>query len=129
MKTTLLALILALASASAMADWIFGTETDDYKISVNATTFRKAGSKAKMWDLKDYKIGQSSISLGVSYWSAKRQYEYDCEELQSRLLALTLYSKPKGGGKVLHSQSGAGDRSPVVPDTIGEVLWEIACNK
>ena len=123
--------MLSLVNASAMAEWIFVDENTTFKAYVQAETLHKVGNKAKMWDLMDFKIGQESTTVSNNYRSSKTQYEYDCTEVKSRLLAHSQFSDSGGTGSVLHSHSDSQPRdwNPVIPDSIGHTLWQIACGK
>ena len=123
--------MLSLVNASAMAEWIFVDENTTFKAYVQAETLHKAGNKAKMWDLMDFKTGQESTTVSNNYRSSKTQYEYDCREVKSRLLAHSQFSDSGGTGSVLHSHSDSQPRdwNPVIPDSIGHTLWQIACGK
>ncbi len=107
MKKLLVAVMLALVSTGAMAEWTAVSEDEELTHYVDLATIRKSGDKVKMWLLKDYKTVQEGAA-GEKYLSAKVQGGYDCKEEQWRLLAVTLFSEQgiKGSHLVLSGNKG-----------------------
>lgn len=121
--------MLSLFITSAMAEWTFAGKNDEFDIYFHAATLRKLNNKVKMWELVDYKSGRENASSKKLYWSAKSQFEYDCVEVQSRMLTLSQFAEPKGRGNVVYSDSSASEWEPIAPDSIGYALWKLACGK
>lgn len=132
MRKAILVMLLAVSSNAAAAWVALGTTTDkttDYYID--------RGTLVKMWTLEDYKTAQEgpgssrSYLSPVKYLSSKSQYEYDCKEKRSRMLSLTWYSKNLGKGEVVNFQSDSDSKWGmfVVPGSVGESLWKVACGK
>jgi len=125
-----LVILLAVMSSSAMAEWVEFAEDDEETLTVyaNPTTIRKSGNMVKMWRLTDFKTAQGNT--GKHYMSSKRQDEYDCKEERLRIIALVVYSKNMGKGKVVGSTDNKlYDWFPVTPDSLDETIWEFACGK
>lgn len=129
MSKLLLVLMLTLVSVCAKAEWSkLGVSVNgDTTIYTNIASIRKVGDKVKMWDLKDNNTIQTSGA--DKYLSSKTFIEYDCKEEQSRVLSFSLFSENMGGGNVLYSDSDVHNWVPVQPDSVGEVLWKVACSK
>ena len=124
-KHFLLVLLLA-ASSGAWADWIPVGGSDEQTAYINPTTIRRSGDRAKLWGLYDYK---SAKALGKRhYLSIRAQNEYDCKEERSRSIYSTFNAENMGGGETVYVSDGVpGNWTPVVPGSVGETLWKIAC--
>jgi hypothetical protein len=79
-----------------------------------------------MWMMEDGKV-QGLESIGTFY-SVKSLFENDCAGERLRLLAAVFYSGRMGAGKGDSSQFN-NDWNHVVPGSIGETNWKIACGK
>ena len=128
MKRLLLGLMLLVTAGAASAEWTRAGDTDDYIQYVDVATIRRNGNLVKMWDLKDYLTVQKSAT-GFSYLSDKAQQEYDCKEEKARTLAYLWFSGQIGNGNVVYSNTNPGEWRPISPESIGEILWKIACGK
>ena len=118
--------LLTIVSNSAMADWtkIGGDDiSTDY---VNLATIRENGNIVKMWSLANFSNAQKAYD-GRSYKSSKIQSEYDCKEEKKRTVAVTNTSQNMGEGEIIFTGSVTNDWSPIVPDSIAEIKWKIAC--
>ena len=130
MKRLLMGMMLLSVSGAASAEWTQSGESDNYILYVDRATIRRNGNFVKMWSLQNFKTVQKSAAGGESYLSVKEQSEYDCKEEKWRLLAFTWFDGKMGNGKVVVSDSDFRDKwSPVGPESIGEILWKIACGK
>jgi hypothetical protein len=124
----LLITLLLLSSGPAYAEWVaLGDSDSETTVYVDPDTIRRKGDLVKMWELYDFKIIRTVA--GDSYFSSKAQIENDCAEERRRTLAFTWFSENMGSGKVVFSESYEGRWAPVVPDTIGLMLWTFACRK
>jgi hypothetical protein len=61
--------------------------------------------------------------------SFKTLEEYDCKEEKSRRLQLIFYPESMGGGLAVSNNSEHGKWEAIIPDTVGEFMWKIACGK
>ena len=129
MKRLLLITLLVLNSGPVYAEWVLTSGNDDAGLTVyvDPDTIRRKGNLVKMWQLYDYKTIQTVA--GDSLLSIKRYNEYDCTEERTRMLAYTWFSGNMGSGQVVHSDSDEDKWKPVVPDSVAEALWKIACDK
>jgi len=128
MKRLLMGLMLVITAGTASAEWTFADANDDYIQYVDRATIRKSGNLVKMWGLRDFKTMQKS-GAGDSYLSSKAQLEYDCKEEKARILAFSWFSGQMGNGNVVVSNFDTDIWTPIFPNSIGEVLWKIACGK
>ena len=129
MNRLLMGLMLLVTATAASAEWTRVGGSDNYILYVDRATIRRSGNFVKMWDLKDFKTVEKSAA-GYSYLSAKTQQEYDCKEERRRDVAFTWFGGKMGGGKVVYMNSDIGDKwLPILPGSVGEELWKIACGK
>ena len=127
MKRLLMGLMLLATAGAAGAGWTDVGENDGLIQYVDLATIRRNGNLVKMWYLTDFKTVRT-IS-GKSYLSSKAQSEYNCKEESSRTLALTWFDGKMGRGKVVFAYSDPDKWEPIQPESIGEVLWKVACGK
>lgn len=130
MKKLLVTLTLALFSTGAMAEWTKVGESDSkggYTAYADLASIRKAGNRAKMWALFDYRIVQKAA--GVEFLSEKIRREYDCKEKQMRKLAFSLFSWNMEDGDLIRSYSQPQKWEAVQPGSVDEAEWKIACNE
>jgi hypothetical protein len=125
----LLVLILSLLSTSVMAEWdlIASSEDGDLKVYADKSNILKTDNNVKMWVLYDYNTVKESA--GDKYLSQKYLTEHDCKNKRSRILALTMYSGIMLTGDVIFSNESPFSWTDVVPNTIGENTWKLACGE
>lgn len=128
MRNSILAALLALVGGSAMADWVEVAGNEATAAYADPATVRTAGNTVKMWHLLDYAKAREMEGI-KPYMSVKMQDEYDCEQAQTRTLAISIHSGNMGEGAVLGTSSEPGKWRPVLPDTLVETLREFACWK
>lgn len=122
--------LLFLSSGPAYAEWVQIVTSNDhegYTTYIDSDTLRRKGNLVKIWILHDFKAAQ--VERPHSYISVKRLNEYDCADERIHNLAYLKYSGPMGTREVVDSYMGPSNWAPVVPDTVGEVLWKAACGK
>ena len=121
--------MLAVVSSSVAAEWESATADDESTYYVDRDTIRKSGNKVKIWELSDYKTAQGKAAK--KHLSQKLLYEYDCTDMQGRMLSFIEYPNNMGGGKVVSTGtiSASPDWKPISPGSVGEKLWKIACGK
>lgn len=127
MRNVILMMLLAVASNSAMAEWVNVGSNENVSIYVDPTTIQRAGNMAKMWHLFDFKYVKED--MGEPYLSTREQNEYDCKEEKYRRRATTQHSKNMGSGKAVYSDSYTAKWKPVPPDSGIEIMWKFACLK
>lgn len=127
MRKIILMILLAVASNSAMAEWVKVASNENTTIYVDQSTIQRAGKMAKMWHLTDFTT--PSKDMGEAYLSTKDQNEYDCKESKLRRRASSEHSKNMGGGKVVYKDTYTSRWKPVPPDSGIEILWKFACLK
>ena len=114
-------------SPSALTGWVEVFKTNQQTLYANPASLLSSGFKVKMWRLTDYKVPE--INGDFVYSSKKLYEEYDCQNDQYRLLYVALYPENMGAGKAMHTHSETYSWQPILPDTDGEAMWEIACEQ
>ena len=127
-RETAFATLLAVASSNAMAAWTEVFHDESVTVYAAPTSSAKAGDRARIWVLYDYKMPQPA-SPNSTYRSSRSQSEYDCKARRSRVLFLTGHSGPMAMGDTVFSLLTADDWTPVTSDSLGEFLWKVACTK
>ena len=129
MKRLLIFTLLLLSSAPAYAEWVKVGDGDEAgkTVYVDPATIRRNSNLVKMWQLYDYKTVQTVG--GIRFLSAKEQWEFDCAEERSRVLALKEFSGNMGSGTMVDTNSQVGKWIPVTPGSTGRTVWTVACGK
>ena len=127
MKKLLLTMLMLMVTTTASAEWTISGFSDSFIQYVDRATIRRNGNFVKMWNLRDYMAMQTIAD--VSYFSSKRQLEYDCKEERSRRLAVSFFSGRMGNGNVVLNDNEPDKWGPIQPESIGEALWKVACGK
>lgn len=109
-----------------MATWVDIYSDNQSSLYIEDTTIRHDGNKTKFWTLRNYKAKQ--YFLNRVYLSSKTQFEFDCSKETMRIITGTLYSRGMGDGMVTYIFSNNPEHEPIIPETVGGSLWNIACN-
>jgi hypothetical protein len=120
---------LLLSSGPAYAEWVQvrGDDEAEKTVYVDPATIRRNSNLVKMWQLQDYKTVQTVG--GIRFLTAKEEWEFDCAEERSRVLALKEFSGNMGSGTVVYTNSQVGNWLPVMPGSTGKTVWKVACGK
>jgi hypothetical protein len=119
-----------MGSTNVFAEWTKVDWTDEYINYVDLDSIQINGSKVKMWFLIDY-IDHTKVHKfkGTVYLSLKGQYEFDCQEIQSRGLASIGYSGNMSYGQVVGFDYAQYPWHSVPPGSVIEDNFNIACKK
>ena len=131
MRKIILTVLIVTLCGTAAAKWVQFESSDEDRYYADPDTIRKSGNILRMWILRDFKSAQPSNGFGKEpYLSTKVQREYDCKEGYSRMLYFSSYSMNMGEGEVIFINNTPGSAwSPIVPGSIGETQWKLACGK
>jgi hypothetical protein len=131
MLKTILVTILAVVSSNAMAEWVEvdGDDVMSLTIYADPSTIIKRGNMVIISVLYDYKTIQHDDKL-PPFLSNIYQEEYDCNELRTKSITSSDFSKNMGTGVEKNTDDLInGEWSSIEPDSHGEALWEFACKK
>ena len=121
--------LLVLSSGPAYAEWVKVSDSDETgkTVYVDPATIRRNSNLVKMWQFYDYKTVQTVG--GNRFLTAKEQWEFDCAEERGRVVARKEFSGNMGSGTMVFTNSEVGKWTPVIPGSIGQTVWEVACGK
>ena len=121
--------LLVLSSGPAYAEWVKVSDSDETgkTVYVDPATIRRNSNLVKMWQFYDYKTVQTVA--GIGFLTVKEQWEFDCAEERSRVLALKEFSGNMGNGTVVYTNSQVGKWLPVMPGSMSHTVWKVACDK
>lgn len=128
MRKFLLMIMLAAVSGGAMAEWVRITGNameDDY---VDPITMRRTRDAVQLWVLMDFKVEQVRNS-GFRFMSSKSQYEFNCKDMQARIIGARLHSANMAGGFSVDATPISFPWKPIAPGSADHVFWKFACGK
>ena len=121
--------LLVLGGGPVYAEWelVSGDDSSKLTVYIDRDTIQRNGNLAMMWQLFDYKTVQNVA--GDSLLSFQRHNEYDCSGERTRMLAYTWFSSNMGRGRVVYKTTEAQPWASIVPRSIEQTLWKVACSK
>ena len=120
-----LAVVLALASLVAHAEWIRVSTTQQSVFYVDSKKSPKVGDNVMVWVLRDHK--QMLTGQGLSVRSSKDQIEVDCAGRRIRRVFSSDHGRRMGEGPMLHSEHGPMSWNAVSPGTPVSRIADVAC--
>ena len=114
----------------ARSDWIVYGDNGEKKLLYEDKSLRKTGSVVKMWIMRS-SIKEDNV-LGKNFKSNKSYSAYDCKNETIKLLSVSFYSGEMGSGEGIftYTYSDAETQwNPIVPSSVDELTWRIACNE
>lgn len=130
MQAAILFFTFAIFSGSAFAaEWrLIGDDIEQgVKTFIDKSAISKKGTAVTLWSAIDYESPRSVD--GKEQLSTKSLDEYDCQNRQYRTLAFYWYSRHRGEGDLVYSETAPGVMMPIIPGSVGEIAWKIACGK
>ena len=130
-KQMCIAMLLALASGSAFAEWATVGTNEISTLFADLDSMRKTGNVVKMSYLIDYNKRQVHVN-GKRYLSTKTHAEYDCAKNEWRQISYAWYAGKMGNGMTVlgdadEPNAGSAQWHAVPPNSGSEVLWKFAC--
>ena len=112
-------------TGTAHAEWLPVARSDDGRVySMDADRIRTVAGRVEVWVQVDYSRDRSvRYRRGLELWS------FNCASQSMKVVSITNYD---AYGHVVNSRSEPAYSSdvgfePVVPDTIGETAFSVAC--
>ena len=128
----LIFLALMMICSVSWAEWeLCGGSDDKFMVYCDKSTIRKKGAISRMWGLREFSSVQTN-ARGDRYMSVKSLHAYNCEEETRATISLIQYSGSMGQGNVVLSgtrQEREWQWEPIVPGSIAEAQWKIACGR
>ena len=129
LKKLLAYLSLTIICTGAQAEWSRVGAGDNYTTYVDTASLRKNNNIVKIWTLDDFKTAKSRLTPGLdlkTYFSSTHLLEFDCKEEYFNILYSLLYEQPMAKGEIIDSDN-VPSKSPVVPGSVGELIFGLAC--
>ena len=129
MKRLLFAVLMIVCTVS-WAKWEYTGKTYGFTEFHDKSTIRRNGAISLMWTLKNYFEVQTGA--GKPFKSVKIFWKYNCIEESLAFVSLIHYESLDGNGGVtlsLTRKESELNWEPVVPESISEDEWKIACGK
>ena len=125
MKPLGVAVVLAVLSGSAAAEWALVSRNTDYLAYADRATRSRTGSVVKMWVLHDQFTAQK-IQEGT-YLSSEMQNEYDCKNKKWHQIYVLRYTGHMAAGRMFPFNTPNSEWTPVTPASAAEAHWKFAC--
>ena len=128
-RRAILLLLLAFASGSAAAEWVWVGDTSDAGIYADPAGMRRSDNVVTLGALYDLKRAVLSKTNGNRYASQILRSEYDCKEEKWRMLSYSWHSASMGAGKMVEELTDSFKWEPVPPGSGVAALWQFACGR
>jgi len=116
----------ALVDASA---WVKIIEDQTKTVYASAAPVEKVADRVTVLSMVDLKK-TSKLSDGKEFLSWQTQYEFDCNTMQSKMIAAAMYAGNMGSGEVVGSVVYESPSWQIISaESNGVVLWKRACGK
>ena len=119
-----LTILLIASSGAASADWIMASESDAATVYVDPATILRTGDRATLMELTDYKAVPDPAR---PYKSARRSYQFDCNEGAYRPLSMVMFAENMAAGEMVLIVNDPAQWLLFTPGAVSELLWKIAC--
>ncbi len=121
--------MLLLATLNAHAGFTLYHEDDETQSYLDAAGITRTGREVRMWTIDDYRKPQTDIG-DKPYRSVRSHWTFDCARRVSDVLTVFYYAEPMAQGATVHFGSpGERQWDKVVPGTVGELIFKVACAK
>lgn len=111
------------------AAWRKIMEDEARTVYAGPSAAEKRGGKATIVSMVDLRQA-ATLSGGKEFLSWETQYEFDCRNRQSRIVAASMYAGNMGEGEVTDSIVYESPEWAAIPrGSNGEQLWKLACGK
>jgi hypothetical protein len=120
-RVILSAAVMGLAGTAQAASWLeVGISTTGTKVAVDVESIRRDGGKVSVWVKYDY-----TKNASIKAREAKRLMKYDCDAQTATTLSLVSYDAQ--GGVISSETRAFSVPEPVVPESVGEAIMQVAC--
>lgn len=124
--------IMSLGAGRVSAEWVdvagkLEKDLPIYTVYVDTDSIQRDHEIVALWALFDYVSIQSIV--GGPWLSSKTRREYDCTEERVRLVGYMTFTGNMGSGEAVYTNSSESAWEPIVPDSIDQQLWVVACSR
>jgi len=125
----ILIMLLAGVLSNAMADWQLIESNEMQNAYADPATMHKMGDRVILWSMIDLHVAEK-LSDNKPFLSWTTQYEFECRNKHSRILAASMHSGKMGSGEITNSLDFDSPKWEAIrPGSKGESLWKFACGK
>jgi len=121
----LLMFAMVLHSGLAMAGWVPIDSQSSRTTYADVAAARRNGNVVTSWVLIDHNAIQEEA--GDSYLSSKGKWEINCKENTARQVFHVIYPGHMGSGDTIWSGPLNRQFQPIVPGSIGQMLYGASC--
>jgi len=122
---TVLVVLLAMVCGNAAPAWVKISISGSTTGYADPETIVREGDTVKMMALMDYATPPDKNEI---YLSTRKLSEYDCKEQKQRTVTVAAYSGHMGTGDLVNSATDPSrDWRPLIPGSVAEILWKVAC--
>ena len=131
--TRLIFLLLLMTGSAARAEWeqthhVGGETSTHYH---DKSTIRGTGGIVRMLTMINYSV-EKNLKSGGKYESMKRLDGYDCRSETTAPITVSYFSGSMSSGSLVFTYTVKNSElewEPIIPSSIGEKHWKIACGK
>lgn len=117
------------AKQAEVTGWTRVLQDEKRTVYASTSPLEKNGDKVTILAMVDLKH-PTTLSEGKPFLSWQTQYEFDCKNMQSRVIAAAMFASNMGEGEVTDSIVHQAPGWEVIPaHSNGEALWRRACGK
>lgn len=131
MKTVLLLGFLAAATASQASAqeqnrWLWiGDSAGGNKISIDRETLMQKDGAVTAWVRTTY-TGSRPAGIPPNAANTSARVRFQCEAMTVTMLSYIVYT---ADGESLDSSNVQGTTSPVIPESVNEMIWAVLCKQ
>lgn len=108
-------------------NWLYFSNSEEKVYYTNTARWSKVVNGGYVWVLinntDDQFFSQKRFRSSISRW------DFKCKESMTKTTAIVLYRDINGAGQVVDSWGDESSKySPVIPETVGEFLFNFICN-
>ena len=126
MKRHAIALLLAILSGAALADWQQVSDDSEAVAYYDPATLVRSGDLVTVSELKDFKRVATTVTDAL-FRSTMTQRAYDCAAARTRIVTLQPFEGQMGAGRALDIMNVDGEWRDVVAGTARADAFARAC--
>lgn len=129
MKKILLTLLVTTISTSAFAEWTLVAETiDGDKFFIDSTTIKHVDKYVTVTQMANYVSLQSASNK--NWKSDISEMRFNCNNTNSLVMAVKLYSENNAKGELVASYKGGNDADTnlIASDTSAALIYDYVCH-
>jgi hypothetical protein len=126
MKRQAIALLLAVLSGAAMADWQQVSDDSEAVAYYDPATLVRTGDLVTVSELNDFKRVATTVSDAL-FRSSMTQRAYDCAGARTRIITLQPFDGQMGAGRALDIMTVDGEWQDIAAGSARADAYNLAC--